>query len=269
VHWLALDVQSEASLEAAVKAAAPGEVYHLAAQSSVGSSFDDPIGTWDVNAMGTLRLLDVLGRCISGRARVLLVSSAEVYGAVPEAEQPLSETRPLGPVSPYASSKAAAEMAALQAGAGGQLSVVIARSFNHTGPGQDVRFALPGFARQLREVRAGRRDAVLRVGNLDVWRDFLDVRDVAGAYLRLAEQGMNRLAYNVCSGEALRLGTLVERLVELSGTGARVEVDAERLRPVEIPLLRGDSTRLRALGWKPRISMDQTLRDLLATEVPE
>jgi GDP-4-dehydro-6-deoxy-D-mannose reductase len=218
--------------------------------------------------MGTVRLLAALRRCAPGGVRVLLVSSAEVYGAVPEAEQPISESRALCPASPYAASKAAAEMAALQAGAEGRIAVVIARSFNHTGPGQDLRFALPGFARQLAEIRAGRGDAVLRVGNLDVWRDFLDVRDVVNAYLRLAERGVNQRAYNVCSGEAVRLGTLVERLVEYSGTGARVEVDAERFRPVDIPLLRGDSTRLRALGWKPRIPLDETLHDLLASEVP-
>ena len=268
VQWLELDVESEDSLTSGVNRACPDEVYHLAAQSSVGSSFLDPLGTWEVNATGTLRLLNVLARSADRPVRVLVVSSAEVYGAVPDEEQPIQEARSLRPGSPYAASKAAAEMVALQAGADAPLSVVIARSFNHTGPGQDLRFALPGFARQLTEIRAGRRAPVLRVGNLQVWRDFLDVRDVVRAYVRLAERGADRTAYNVCSGEAVQLEALVEALVRHSGTGARIEVDPERFRPVDIPLLKGDPTRLRALGWAPTTTLDDTLKDLLSAEVP-
>jgi GDP-4-dehydro-6-deoxy-D-mannose reductase len=260
--WLALDVTSDASVRAAVQAARPDAVYHLAGQASVGDSFADPLGTWDVNATGTLRLAGAL----ADGARMLLVSSAEAYGAVPEAEQPIGEGRPLRPANPYAASKAAAEMAALQAGAAGRVEVVVARAFNHTGPGQDARFAIPSFARQLAAIRAGGAPPLLRVGNLSARRDLLDVRDVVRAYTTLVERGEPGAVYNVCAGEALSMRQVVDELVELSGTRARVEVDPERVRPVDVPLLLGDATRLRALGWTRAIPFRRTLADLLEHE---
>lgn len=265
VRWVPLDLTSDSLVRSAVELADPDLVFHLAAQSSVGGSFADPIGTWDVNATGTVRLLLQLRDRSARRVRFLLISSAEVYGAVPEADQPIVEDRVLSPGNPYAASKAAAEMAA-HAAAGGGLSVVIARSFNHTGPGQDLRFALPSFARQLREIRGGKRPALLRVGNLDVRRDFLDVRDVVRAYLLLAERGENRRVYNVCSGESVCLQALVNDLVSQSGILARVQIDPDRVRPVEVPVLRGDPSRLRALGWAPQIPIEETLAALLASE---
>lgn len=258
-EWVALDVTSDESLRAAVERARPDGVVHLAAQSSVGASFGDPAGTWEVNATGTLRLL----QAVSPSTRLLLVSSAEVYGAVPEEEQPIAEDRPLRPASPYAASKAAAEMATVQAALAGGARAVVARSFNHTGPGQDARFALPSFAAQLAAIADGAAAPVLRVGNLEARRDFLDVRDVVRAYRVLLERGEPGRAYNVCSGRAWSLCELVERLVALSGTETRVEVDPERVRPVDIPLLVGDAGRLRALGWEPEIPLEKTLRDLL------
>ncbi|HEY7769234.1 GDP-mannose 4,6-dehydratase [Longimicrobium sp.] len=259
VEWISLDVTSAESVEAAVARAAPEQVYHLAGQASVAGSFNDPLGTWDVNATGTLRL----ARALPADARLLLVSSAEVYGVVPEEEQPIREDRPLQPCNPYAASKAAAEMAALQA----RGPVVVARSFNHTGPGQDERFALASFARQLAEIRAGRGEPVLRVGNLSARRDLLDVRDVARAYVRLMNEGEAGQAYNVCSGHAAAMSDAVEQLIALSGTGARLELDPERVRPVDVPLLCGSGARLRALGWAPEIAFRDTLADLLESHV--
>jgi GDP-4-dehydro-6-deoxy-D-mannose reductase len=260
-HWLALDVTSAASVAAAVKAARPEAVFHLAGQASVGDSFNDPLGTWDVNATGTLRVAAALPE----GARLLLAGSAEAYGVVPEAEQPIREDRPLRPTNPYASSKAAAEMAALQAGSRG-VEVVVARAFNHTGPGQDVRFALPSFARQVAMIRAGEAEPLLHVGNLGARRDLLDVRDVVRAYIRLIESGEPGGVYNVCSGAAHSMAEVVDTLVDLSGTRARVEVDPTRVRPVDAPLLLGDNARLRALGWAPMIPLRQTLGDLLEWE---
>lgn len=260
--WLPLDVTDGASVAAALREARPEGVIHLAGQASVGSSFDDPVGTWDVNATGTLRVATAL----PDGARLLLVSSAEAYGAVPEAQQPIPETRPLRPQNPYAASKAAAEMAVVQATLSGRIHGVVARSFNHTGPGQDARFALPAFARQLAEIAAGRAEPEVRVGNLSARRDFLDVRDVVRAYAHLLRAGEAGAAYNVCSGEARDLASLVDALVARSGTGARVVVDPDRVRPVDVPLLRGDPSRLRALGWAPEIPLDRSLADLLAFE---
>jgi GDP-4-dehydro-6-deoxy-D-mannose reductase len=257
-EWVGMDITSTDSVAAVVERVAPEAVYHLAGQASVGDSFGDPLGTWDVNATGTLRIASALPK----GARLLLVSSAEAYGAVPEPEQPIREERLLRPCNPYAASKAAAEMAALQAGDAG-LEVVVARSFNHTGPGQDPRFALASFARQLAVIRAGGAEPVLRVGNLSARRDLLDVRDVVRAYVTLMRAGAPGTVYNVCSGSARSMREAVDELVELSGTRARVEVDPERVRPVDVPLLLGDSARLRGLGWRPEIPFRQTLADLL------
>lgn len=257
--WLPLDVTSDGSVRQAMDEARPEHVYHLAGQASVGASFGDPLGTWDVNATGTLRVANAL----PAGARLLLVSSAEVYGLVPEADQPIGESRPLRPCNPYAASKAAAELAALQAGGSGDREVVIARAFNHTGPGQDERFALASFARQLAAIGVGRDEPVLRVGNLSARRDLLDVRDVVRAYVTLMAAGEPGGVYNVCSGQAVEMRAAVDEMVEISGTRARVEVDPERVRPVDVPLLRGDPARLRGLGWRAEIPLRQTLADLL------
>ena len=264
-RWVALDVTSEASVREAVRTARPDGVFHLAGQASVGDSFADPAGTWEVNAGGTERLCRALAELAPG-ARLLLASSAEVYGTVPEAEQPIAETRPPAPANPYAESKVGAERAVGEASRLGGVHAVVARSFNHTGPGQDTRFAIPSFARQLAEIRRGRAEPVLRVGNLEARRDFLDVRDVVRAYRTLLERGEAGGVYNVCSGEAHRLRDMVDALVRLSGTGARVEVDPARVRPVDVPLLVGDAGRLRALGWEPKIPLERTLAGLLEHE---
>ncbi|CAA9311293.1 MAG: GDP-mannose 4,6-dehydratase [uncultured Gemmatimonadetes bacterium] len=261
-RWLPLDVTSDASLAAAVAEARPDAVFHLAGQASVAGSFADPVGTWDANATGTLRLLEAL----APGTRLVLAGSAEVYGAVPEADQPIREERPLRPANPYAASKAAAEMACVAAAASRGVEAVVARSFNHTGPGQDPRFALPSWARQIAAIRAGRAEPVLRVGNLEARRDLLDVRDVVRAYRRLAEAGTPGTAYNVCSGAAQSMREALDALVVISGADVRVEVDAERVRPVDVPLLLGDPGRIRALGWTPEIPLRRTLADLLAAE---
>lgn len=266
VRWASLDVTSTASLHEAVESAAPDRVYHLAGQASVGGSFADPVGTWEVNATGTLRLLEALRARAGEGVRVLVVSSAEVYGAVPEERQPIREDEPLRPITPYGASKMAAEAAALQAAGSREMHVVIARSFNHAGPGQDERFALPSMARQL--VRFEREDEdgcppSLRVGNLDPLRDFLDVRDVVRAYISLVERGETGGVYNVASGAARPMIEIVRALVRVSGTGATIDTDPARFRPVDIPLLVGDASRLRALGWEPEVPLERTLADLI------
>jgi len=263
VHWVAMELTSPASVADALARACPERVFHLAAQASVADSFGDPQATWETNATGTLRLLAALPRGV----RLLFISSAEVYGVVPEAAQPIAEATPLRPANPYAASKAAAEMAVVEAALGhAGAHAVVARSFSHTGPGQDARFALAAFAQQLARIGAGLEPPVLRVGNLSARRDYLDVRDVVRAYLALMEHGTPGAAYNVASGEPRRMDELVSTLVELSDTGARVEVDPARVRPVDVPLLSGDATALRALGWEPRVPLRQTLAELLRHE---
>jgi GDP-4-dehydro-6-deoxy-D-mannose reductase len=261
VRWMALELTAQDSVDAVVGEARPERVFHLAAQSSVAESLRDPLATWETNATGTLRLVGAL----PAGCRLLFVSSAEVYGVVPEAEQPIRETRGPRPTNPYAASKAAAEMAVLEAVARGA-DAVVARSFSHTGPGQDARFALGSFARQLAAVRAGAAEPVLLVGNLEARRDYLDVRDVVRAYLLLSERGQRGGVYNVASGRAYAVRELVETLVALSGTGARLATDPARVRPVDVPLLSGDASALKALGWEPQIPIERTLADLLEAE---
>jgi GDP-4-dehydro-6-deoxy-D-mannose reductase len=261
VEWRPLDITSNQSLRTLLDTGGFDQIYHLAGQSSVGESFANPLATWDVNATGTLRLLTALGH--SGyQSRVLVISSAEVYGSVPVEAQPVPEDRAAAPVTPYGASKLGAEAVALQAAASGATEVVVARSFNHAGPGQDARFIFPSMARQLAAMNAGIADPVLRVGNLEAKRDFLDVRDVVRAYVRLLEQGESGTVYNVCSGISHSLQELVEQLVQISATRALIEVDPERFRPVDIPELRGSPDRLRSLGWQPTIPMGKTLQDL-------
>jgi GDP-4-dehydro-6-deoxy-D-mannose reductase len=260
--WVPLDVCRDEEIRQVLIDHHPDSIFHLAAQSSVGESFGDALGTWEVNATGTFRLMHAVSE-LAPAARVLFVSSSEVYGIVPESEQPISETRPLVPTNPYGASKAAAEIVSRQLCLAGDIHLVIARSFSHTGPGQAVSFALPNWAEQLGRMAAGRVEPVLQVGNLDARRDLLDVRDVVRAYRLLIERGSPCEVYNVSSGVAHRLSDIVEMLVDLSGAGARIELDPERLRPVDTPLILGDAGRLRALGWAPQIELRQTLRDLL------
>jgi GDP-4-dehydro-6-deoxy-D-mannose reductase len=175
---------------------------------------------------------------------------------VPEGEQPLAEDRPVDPRSPYALTKAAAERLALQRGA------VVARSFNLVGPGQSATFALPSFASQLAAIASGGAEPVLRVGNLSARRDFVHVDDGAAAFRILAERGHPGHVYNIASGRASSIAEALERLMAVSGVRAEVRPEAERMRPVDLPLLLGDAHRLRRLGWEPRRTLDDALLDL-------
>lgn len=262
VRWFTMDVRKMDSVRGVIESFRPTHVFHLAGQASVSRSFDLPLETWEVNATGTLRVLTAL-RLLEGECkRLLLVSSAEVYGLVAEEEQPIREDAPYRPVTPYGASKAAAEIVALQESRSNGIEVVIARSFNHVGPGQDDRFLVPSIARQLARIKRGEEEPVLRAGNLSIDRDFLDVRDAVRAYVRVMERGDDRGAYNVCSGVARSVADVVRRAIELSMTGAALELDPDRVRAVDIPSLRGDSSRIRELGWKPEVELDRTLRDL-------
>jgi len=263
VLWVPLELGDLRSVQQL--AARPFDaVIHLAAVASGGEALQDPGVAWAVNAAGTARLLGEFGRRHRAGETdplVLLVSSAEVYGA--GNGRPLVETDAVAPRSPYAASKAGAELAALETRVRTGLRVLIARSFPHTGPGQDERFVAPAFARRLRGARlAGAR--VVKVGNLQPVRDFLDVRDVAAAYVALIARGQPGEVYNVASGRGVSLQELFERLAAIVGVSAIPEPDPEFMRPADIPVLVGDAAKLRtATGWAPRLALEQTLRDLV------
>jgi GDP-4-dehydro-6-deoxy-D-mannose reductase len=241
------------SLARVIREADPDVVVHLAGLSHVGDSWTRMPEYFQVNVLGTENLL----AAAAGR-RVIVASSAEVYGAVPESEQPIGERRELAPLTPYALTKAATERLALARGA------VVTRSFNLVGPGQSPRFALPAFASQLAAIARGEREAVLRVGNLSARRDFLHVDDGVEGYRVLAASGQAGEIYNLASGQAWSLGEALDRLMAISGVRARIEVDAARMRAVDLPLLLGNAGRLRALGWQPRRGLDDALADLWA-----
>jgi GDP-4-dehydro-6-deoxy-D-mannose reductase len=216
-----------------------------------------------VNVLGTVAVLEAV-RAHAPGARVVVASSAEVYGAVRAAGSAVPETAPLAPVSPYGASKVAAETAALQFHRAHGLDVVVARAFNAVGPGQSTDFALPGFAAQLAAIARGAGPPVLRVGNLDAERDLTDVRDVARAYALLVERGEPGSVYNVCSGGAVSIRAALDALIRASGLEVRVEVDPMRLRPADAPRLVGDPAKLAAAtGWRPEVPLERTLADLL------
>ncbi|HSH58890.1 MAG TPA: GDP-mannose 4,6-dehydratase [Acidimicrobiales bacterium] len=253
-----LDVTEPASVERALTGACPDAVYHLAGLAHVGRSWEEPLRFFETNAVGTLHVLDAARRCRSV-PRVLLVSSAEVYGAVQPEELPLTEERPMRPVTPYAASKAAAEMVGMQAHLGWGLPVIRARPFNHLGPGQAPTFAVPALAgRVLSALRTG--SGVLRTGNLSARRDFTDVRDVVRAYRLLVARGEAGAAYNVCSGRDVSMEQVVNHLMAISGAELRMEPDPELMRLVDVPALRGDASRLEAeTGWSPEVPLEESL----------
>lgn len=239
----------------------PEVVYHLAGASDVGGSWRTPQATFRANAEGTLNVLWAARE--ADVARVLTVGSADVYGKVTAQDLPIVEDQPLRPVSPYAASKCAADHVAQQAFLGYGQEVVRARPFNHLGPGQTDRFVAPALAgRVAANERSG--ESVVRVGNLSPQRDFTDVRDVVRAYRLLVTDGVAGRVYNVCSGRAIAVQELAEQFIAMATTPMSLEPDPELQRPVDIPVLLGDNSRLRAdTGWEPQIPLSTTLSDLL------
>ena len=240
----------------------PDVVYHLAGQADVGRSWTDVSLTWAVNTLGTVHLLEALRRCAPA-ARIVLVSSAEVYGKVPADELPILESRPTERSSPYGASKIAAEDAGLFAHEFFGQHVVIARPFGHIGVGQLPGFVVPAVAKQIVEAERDGVD-VLFLGTLDAERDMTSVADVVRAYRLLAIGGVSGEAYNICRGETIVIRDVVERMIALSTRELRVELDTSRIRPSEIVKQYGDAAKIRAhTGWLPEDSLDAVLVDVL------
>lgn len=237
-------------------------VVHLAAMASVSEAGRDPGSTWDINTVGTVRLAEHLGRAPETPKPILLfVSTGEVYGI--GHNTPRVETDPVDPVSPYAASKLAAEIALREVGRRTGLRAVIARSFGHTGPRQSGRFVVPAFAKRLRLAKSINAP-VIEVGNLEAVREFMHVRDVVEAYRLLLEHGVSGEIYNVACGAATSLRDLFAKLTVAVGHDAIAESDASLMRPTDIPYLVGDSTKLRAAtGWAPKCAIDQTLAEVV------
>ncbi|SDR61084.1 GDP-4-dehydro-6-deoxy-D-mannose reductase [Rhizobiales bacterium GAS191] len=260
-----LDIRDAQAVDRAIASVSPDGVVHLAAISQVQQAQQSPRATFDVNFGGTLNIAEAMRRHVP-QARLLFVSSSEVYGgSFRSASAPIDETVPLDPMNSYAASKAAADLLIGQMAHQG-LQAIRLRPFNHTGPGQNDRFVVASFVAQIVGIERGDQEPVLRVGNLDAQRDFLDARDIVTAYAQAmaASDLTNGTVLNIASGRARRIGDILEDLLKRARVAIRILVDPARLRAVEIPVAVGDAGRARALlDWAPNIPFEQTLDEML------
>ena len=241
----------------------PDLVFHLAAQSSVSMSWKNPQQTVDVNVKGSVNVLDGL-RSMKKKARILLIGSGEEYGQVIPSETPVCETSPLRPGNIYAATKACQNMIGRIYAQAYGMNLVMVRAFNHIGPDQSPVFAAADFCRQAALIESGMQEAVIRVGNLEAKRDFTDVRDVVHAYVLLAEKGQAGETYNVGSGHAVSIGDVLKLVLKQSAVEIQVEVDEEKLRPVDVPIMEADVRKVwRDVGWKAQIQLEQTIGDMM------
>ncbi len=258
-----LDILQKESIVALFREIRPDYIYHLAAQSSVSVSWKNPALTVDVNVKGGVNVLEAL-RELDYKPRVLFIGSGEEYGHILPNETPIKEENVSRPGNIYAATKACQNMLAkIYADAYG-LDVMMVRAFNHIGPNQMPLFVVADFCKQVAEIEAGNREPVMKVGNLSAKRDFTDVRDVVRAYALLMKSGCAGETYNIGSGHAIAIEDILKQILDHSTVEIRVEVDPERLRPVDVPIIEADTTKVyEATGWKPEISLEQTIRETL------
>jgi GDP-4-dehydro-6-deoxy-D-mannose reductase len=260
VDYYGIDIRRADEVRSVVRKISPTHIYHLAGISAVDISWSDPRLTFEVNVLGASNLFEA-AMSLPSIPRILNVSTSQVYAS---SDTILTENSQVSPENPYAASKAMAELLRVQyrkCSAGG---IVTARSFNHTGPGQTPSFVLPSIAKQFAEIGAGLRPPRLAVGNIEVKRDFTDVRDVVAAYFALLEKGRSNEVYNVCSGSADRLADVISKFEALSGIAIQIDTDPGRLRSNDVSQIFGDATKIRReTGWCPQIPLEKTLQDLL------
>jgi GDP-4-dehydro-6-deoxy-D-mannose reductase len=259
--WEWVDLTRRDQVTDAVRAARPSRIYHVAGAPNVADSWSEPVAHLAVNALGTHHLVDAV-RLAAVPCRILVVSSAQIYRP---SDEPIDEDAPMGPSNPYGLSKLAQDQLSLRAARDEGLDVVVARPFNHIGPGQQAGFAVSSFARQIARIERGLDSPEMRVGNLEARRDITDVRDVVRAYVRIMERGETGRAYNVCSGRSWRIRDLLHEMLQLSGAAIDVSIDSTRFRPNDVPTVQGDGSRIRAeLGWTPTLRVEQSLADTLS-----
>jgi GDP-4-dehydro-6-deoxy-D-mannose reductase len=259
-RWQRVDLLNPSEVREAIARLKPSSVIHCAGAPNVAHSWRDTVTPLSANVLATHHLFDALSR--TGTAcRVVVTGSGTVYAASTAA---LTEESPIAPSNPYAVSKLVQEQLAFRAAHEDGVDVIVTRSFNHTGPRQSAAFAAPNMARQIALIEAGRAEPVIRTGNLDAQRDITDVRDMARAYIALLRRGVSSTLYNVSSGTTRVMRSVLDALVARARVQVRVETDPALMRPNDTPVVLGDPTRLReATGWRPEVSFDQTLDDLL------
>jgi GDP-4-dehydro-6-deoxy-D-mannose reductase len=251
------------AVESVLRDVQPDRICHLAGYARTGRSFDEPDEAWNGNLTTTRRLYEAATRW-GGQPRILFIGSGLIYGSTPDGRPPPDELAPLRPGSPYAASKAAADLVSYQVYCAPGLDVVRARPFNHIGPRQDAEFAVAHFARQIVAIERGQRPPILETGDLRPIRDLTDVRDTVAAYLVLLEKGRAGEAYNVASGQGYTMQTVLDRLLALAKVSAEVAQRTELVRPTEQAAVRADASKLRRdTGWQPNRTLDETLADVL------
>ncbi len=258
---LPLDIGSKENISKILRKTSPDAVFHLAAQSSVALSWKEPQLTAQINVIGGINLLEALRET---KMRAILIGSGEEYGYIRQNACPLSEDEPLRPGNVYAATKACQEMLGQVYSRAYSMDIVMARSFNHSGPKQSPAFVVSDFCRQTAEIELGLRAPEIAVGNLAAKRDFTDVRDVVRAYRLLCEKGRSGEVYNVGRGKAVGIGEILNRIISLANCGISVKVAKDRLRAADIPLIEPDVSRIfRDTGWKAEISLEKTIEDTL------
>lgn len=258
-----LNILDEGAIDSILQEEHPDYIFHMAAQSSVAVSWEKPQLTIDVNVKGTVNLLEALRR-LAYKPRVLLIGSGEEYGRVPFEAMPIDEGCGVNPGNIYAATKACQNMfGRIYAEAYG-LQVMMVRAFNHVGPNQAPLFVVADFCKQAAEIEAGKREPVIRVGNLAAKRDFTDVRDVVRAYCLLIRTGIAGETYNIGSGSAVAIEDILNMILKQVRADIKVEVDPSRFRPVDVPLIEPNIEKVQELtGWKPSIALEETIRDTL------
>lgn len=241
----------------------PDYIFHLAAQSSVALSWKNPQLTIDINIKGAVNVLDAI-RSLDYKPRLLMIGSGEEYGHVRPEEVPIIEDNNTRPGNIYAATKAAQNMISKIYADGYKMDIMSTRSFNHTGPNQAPMFVVADFCKQVADIEKGSQEPVINVGNLSARRDFTDVRDVVRAYCLLMEKGRSGETYNVGSGHALEIRQILDTIVSMSDREIAVNVDPKKLRPVDVPIIEADITKIKNdTGWEPQISIEQTIRETL------
>jgi GDP-4-dehydro-6-deoxy-D-mannose reductase len=264
LHLIEADMRDTHSLVEAFREAKPDYVFHLAAQSFVPASWRSPADTLETNAVGTINMLEAIQNLNLDPA-IQIAGSSEEYGLVYPDEVPILETNPLRPLSPYGVSKVAADKLGFQYHRSYGMRVVITRSFNHTGPRRGEVFVTSNFAKQIVEIEKGKRDPVIKVGNLNAQRDFSDVRDIVRAYWLAVEKGEYGDCYNLCSGKPRVIKDVLDLLLQSSTSeNIKTEEDPSRMRPSDVQILHGDCSKFKKqTGWEPEIPFEKTMSDLL------
>ncbi len=258
-----LDILEKDAIVEVLNSIKPDYIFHLAAQSSVKLSWKNPGLTIDINIKGSINLLEAV-REWGGKPRILMIGSGEEYGYISPETVPIQEETILHPGNIYAATKACQNMLSKIYSDAYQMDIIMVRAFNHIGPAQSPIFVVSDFCKQVAEIEKGKREAVIRVGNLSAYRDFTDVRDVVAAYALLIEKGKKGETYNVGSGKAIQIQSILKELLQLSSVEIKIEVDEAKLRPIDVPIIEADIKKLvETTGWKRKYELTDTLKETL------